>query len=363
MKVSDFVHSQAIPYKTYPLIYRVRIFINRDKTVTAVITDLKEKTMGSITNDIENIKSELIGKGYISENVQIIEHYEDRGYRSDTFDLVYISENNPTNWKKLRLDYICYYLDCEEDEFDIESLSLSRIYHEIEKIRHRLDPFIDIPFSDSNAVLVRRDEIRKNLVSKEALKRAVEARANETEIHKLIQSDLSILGDYFGRPDDEYICFSEFPLNNNYKKRRIDFVVLTGRSRMDVVLVEIKGADYNLINTGSRSNFSAKTNEAVQQLRERTSCIYENYYYFRKYFYEIKAKAETGDKSYSAFIGPRGNLLVDPNKDINVYRVCIGGKSKDDITESRLRHEYERGQSPPIRIESWDSFLNKLQRD
>lgn len=363
MKVSDFVHSQDIPYKAYPLIYRVRVFVNRDKIVTAVITDLKEKTMGSITNDIENIKSELIGKGYISENAQIIEHYEDRGYRSDTFNLVYMSENKPTSWKTLRLDYVCYYLDCEEDEFAIESLSLSRIYHEIETLRHKTDPFIDIPFSDSNTVLIRRDEIRENLVSKETLKLAVEAGANETEMHKLIQSDLSILGDYFSGNTEEYICFSEFALNDGEKERRIDFVVLTDRSRMDVILIEIKGADYNLINTGHYSNFSAKTNEAVQQLRDRTSCIYRNYDYFRRYFHDTRKEAEAGSEKYNAFIGSKGKLLVDPNKDINVYRVCIGGKSKDDITESRLRHEYERGQSPPIRIESWDSFLNKLRRN
>jgi hypothetical protein len=40
----------------------------------------------------------------------------------------------------------------------------------------------------------------------------------------------------------------------------------------------------------------------------------------------------------------------------------LGGKSKDDIHESRLRHEYESANSPSIKIESLDSWIkNRIE--
>lgn len=249
------------------------------------------------------------------------------------------------------------------NEFHIDSLSLQPIHLKLEKIRHRVSPFIDEPISESSAVLIRREEIQKNQISKSHLQQIINNGANETEIHQIINADLSILGDYFSNPKEEYICFSEFPLEGEHKDGSIDFVVFSGRSRMDVTLIEIKGADFNLITQNSYQNFSAKANEGVQQLRSRTSCIYRKEEHFRKLFHNIRKKVEKGKPMYRSFIGATGKLLVDPNKDINIHRVYIGGRSINDIEESRLRHEYEHGQSPSIKIESWDSFLNKLDRD
>lgn len=363
MKISDFIHLQSLKQKPISLIYRVRVFNDKNNNIFALITDLQEKCMGgSITNSIESIYYELINKGHIPKTARIIEHYEYDSYRSSTFNLVEISEDSSTKWVSISEDEIYIFLDCSKAEFSTESLAIPRIYEQVQFMRHSFDPFIDVPFSESNEILIRKDEIRKHMVSKSILKEAIEASSIETKMHELIKSDLSILGDYFSGNTGEYICFSECPLNDNEKDRSVDFVVLTDRSRMDVILIEIKGADYNLINKNHYSNFSAKTNEAVQQLRERTSCIYRNYDYFRRYFHELREKAEKGDNIYNAFVGPAGKLQVDPNKEIHVRRVCIGGKSLNDIKESRLRHEYEIGQSPPILIESWDSFVNKLRR-
>lgn len=365
MKVSDFLHQFPNNRRSYPDIFRVRTFVNNQLEVFVVITDLLDKRTGtSVTELIEKIFKILVDAGFIPATSRIIEHY-DKEYVQDknTFSLVSFDDKDTPSWQHLSLAKITELLGATENEFTEESLSIPSIYDEVEKMRHNLNPFLDEPDVEKNEVLIRRDAIQANKVTKAQLATAVQNNSSETELHKLIQSDLSILGDYFANPKEMYICFSEFLLNDKFAKRRIDFVVFAGCSRMEVILIEIKGANYNLLNKGNYSNFSAKTNEAVQQLRDRTSCIYREYNHFRKYFHKIRKKAEKGKNIHHAFIGPQCKILVDPNKDINVHRVCIGGRSGDDIVESRLRHEYENGQSPSIKIESWDSFLNKLQRD
>lgn len=190
------------------------------------------------------------------------------------------------------------------------------------------------------------------------LRTIVEDGLNEIKIQTHIKSDLSIIADVYSNPKEEYICFSEFPVNDGF----VDFVLFSGRSRMDVILIEVKGADYSLINGNNYKDFSAKTNQAVQQIRKRLGYITRHYEDFRKYVHGIREIVDSGQEQYNSLIGPKGKLEVDPNKDINIHTIVIGGRSKDDLNESRLRYEYERGQSPSIRIESWDSWLKKIQR-
>lgn len=76
-----------------------------------------------------------------------------------------------------------------------------------------------------------------------------------------------------------------------------------------------------------------------------------------------KERAESGAAIHNALIGPESPLQVDPDKDVNVRYVVIGGRTRDDVQESRMRNDYERSFNPTIKLESWDSWLRKLRRE
>ncbi|MDG2850078.1 DUF4263 domain-containing protein [Vibrio parahaemolyticus] len=170
---------------------------------------------------------------------------------------------------------------------------------------------------------------------------------------------MSVFGDFYSQPNEEYIVFSEFPILDG----SVDFVVFSGRSRMDVTLIEVKGADFNIINSTGYKSFSAKTNEAIDQVRNRLGLIYRDYNDFRKIFLDIKNKVESGEQIHNSLVGPKGKLQVDDNKDINIHTVVIAGRGKADYDESRKRQDLEYNTKPPIRLESWDSFINKMPRN
>lgn len=360
MKVSDFVfRSQNFEGRRSDSLCRVRIFVGVENKIFSVITDLGEKNTGmSVTNSIERIRQNLILKGYISESVKIIEHYDKELSSRESFDFVSFDENKNPNWTSTNLEEVLYQLQCEQSEFSLHSLEIKSIYDEVEKIRHDIDPFIDEPWPEAYDVINRREEIQRNMLSISVLQEAIDNSATEIDLQNIIKSDLSILGDFYAHPSEEYICFSEFPLNGGF----IDFVIFSGVSKMNVTLIEIKGANYNLVNGNNYEDFSAKTNQAVQQIRKRLGYIARNYEEFRKFVHEVRSSVEAGESKFNSFVGPKGKLGVDPNKDIYLHTIVIGGRSKDDLNESRLRYEYERGQSPSIRVESWDSWIKKARR-
>src|SRR5262249_44263674 len=112
-------------------------------------------------------------------------------------------------------------------------------------------------------------------------------------------------------PEDEYICFPEFPVGEG----QVDFALFTGRSRMDVVLIEVKGADYYILNRNSYGNFASKFNEAVKQIQGRLATIYnDGLTKFRAQVHSLRARAETGEGVHNAFLGPKSSLEVDPEK-------------------------------------------------
>lgn len=361
MKVSDFIHRYKISdFYRYDFICRVRIFVGYDDKIFSVFTDLGEKsTASSVTNSVEDIRADLIEKGLISESTRVIEHYDNEYPEGGSFDFVSFDNNNCPKWRSSNLYKVCSILQCSTEEFIIPSLEIQRIYNEIEKIRYNIDHHIGEPWTESYEVINRREDIRSNMISKSSLQAAIDNGASETEIQGLIKSDLSIIGDFYSQPFEEYICFSEFPLGEGF----VDFVVFSGRSRMDVTLIEIKGANYNLINGNSYEDFSYKTNQAVQQIRKRIGYITRKYEEFWYFVHQVREDIENGQSRYGSLIGPKGNLGVDPQKDIVLHTVVIGGRSKDDIKESRLRHEYEMANSPSIRVESWDSWIKKLNRE
>lgn len=360
MKINDYVFRFSTNgANRNDAIFRVRQFVSSNLKIYLILTELSEKNPSqSITNAIENVRLQLIEKGLITEEAVVLEHY-DRDYpRGGTFDFVSFDKQNKPTWEKTELSKVCDLLECEYEEFLIQSLNIRKIYLEVEQIRHEIDPFLDEPRAEPYEVINRRNTIQKMALPEGALLRLIKKNALETELQSLIKSDLSILGDFYSHPSEEYICFSEFPLDDGF----VDFVIFSGRSKMDITLIEIKGANYKLINGNSYKDFSAKTNQAVQQIRRRIGYITRNYEEFRKSSHKTRQQAENGKCKFNALVGPIGCLQVDPDKDINLHTVVIGGLSIDDIDESRLRYEYERGNSPSIRIESWNSWINKSIR-
>jgi hypothetical protein len=180
--------------------------------------------------------------------------------------------------------------------------------------------------------------------------------ASERELQAELKNNLSIIGTSCAHSaiKDEYITFSEFPVGHG----KVDFVVFTDRSRMDVILVEVKGANFNFLNADG--GVAADINSAAQQIRERLYQIQTNYESFRREVHAIRKTVEGGAQIYNSFLGPNGFLHVDPEKDIDVKGVVIGGRTKDDLAESRARHQLEIN-SPRILFESWDSWLRKNQ--
>src|SRR5262249_13658653 len=155
----------------------------------------------------------------------------------------------------------------------------------------------------------------------------------------------------------KYICFSELPVADGF----CDFAVFTGRSRMDVILIEVKGADFFLVNRDSYKGFPRRINQAADQIRRRLGYLYRDYRRFRADTHRIRRKAESGASIHNAFLGPDWRLQVSSKKDVDIRAVVIGGRTRNDLDESVTRHDYETRFSPPIRIESWDTLLRKLQ--
>ncbi len=187
----------------------------------------------------------------------------------------------------------------------------------------------------------------------------IEENAVENVIQKELKTDLSIMSKVYAHPQEEYICFSEFPIQDGIA----DFVIFTGRSRMEVIIIEIKGANFNFSNSNHYRNMSFKMNEATQQIIGRFNAIEKNYNNFRVFVHKIRQQVESGIKTYNSLLCRQGYLNVDPNKDICVRGIVIGGRCTDDMFESNLRHSFEQTLNSRIRIESWDSWIRKLASD
>ncbi len=187
------------------------------------------------------------------------------------------------------------------------------------------------------------------------LQNIVSKSAKEREIHDLLKQDLSFIGEHFALPKNEYIVFSEFPVG----KGSVDFVVFTSRSKMEVIFIEIKGSDFNFIN--SNGTVSNEIKIAEEQIRERFEYVIKNYELFRREVFEIKRKVESGKTIYNSKVGISQKLHCDPEKDILISGCIIGGKTTDDYLESSKKAQMQRYSNPSIKIESWNSFFRKIE--
>lgn len=180
----------------------------------------------------------------------------------------------------------------------------------------------------------------------------INAGSIERVIRNYFQKNLNILGSVCAPSQimDEYIAFSEFPILEG----KADFVVFTDRSRMVIVVVEIKGADFNFLNSDGSVN--CEIHKAAQQIRERYSAIENNYEMYRRKFHEIRRDVESGKLRYNSYIGPADHLEVSSEKEIWLKGLVIGGRTTDDFKVSRARHLLEK-ESHRISFDTWDSFM------
>lgn len=342
-------------------ICRVRIFLKENQKV-AIISEVPMNHSTSVTNAIERIWEKLTEESYIDSNTVVIEHYEKEDCSlkdRDIFNIVEHDKEGRPTWKstcEMEVKKIC---GIEDDELSSRIENNILLFKEILEIQQEVEPDLYRPKLEYETVIERRRNISEKMLSKKELHDFIKLQSKEAIFLKALKKDLSIFGEVYAELEDEYICFSEFPVGDGF----VDYVVFTGRSRMDVILIEVKGADIFFANSNSYENRSAKVNEAIQQLEHRISVIEKDYENFRKFVHEVRKKVEAGECKYNAFLGPKFSLQVDPNKEIFIRGVVIRGRSRDDKKESSLRHSYERVSNRKIRLESWNSFLRKLKRN
>lgn len=369
MKINDFIHKYESNSRYYGL-SRVRMFINQEQKLFVVFTDLEGKNpAGSVTNDLERIYISLLNRGIIDERFVIIEHYEKnddvlRPYREEKgeFSIVELKKESNPKWTSCSCEYICSLLDVEEEEFTKTIWDNKKLLCDVERYRMEMNVYMDYLFPQDPRILKRKLEIADNMISKKELQDFIESEPIERRLLEKLKTDLSIFAELYAETQDEYICFSEFPLGDGGV---VDFVVFSGRSRMNVTLIEVKGAEFNLIVNcnGYKNMFARKMEIALTQVRSRSGYISRNYNEFRENVHKVRERVENGETLYNSLVGPKGSLQVDSNKDIYVRYYVIGGRTQNDIEESRIRHEYLNDSKAPIYIETWDTILRKLRRE
>jgi hypothetical protein len=356
MKVSDFIFKfKPNDYSHDNGLCMVRIFLHENNQFS-LLTDLDDKNgSSSVTNSVEYIRKQLINEGFIYNDTIIIEHYEEGLSGYGTFDIVTFNNNDSPHWEKTTLKKVQTMIGCSPEELLDSTLKNKRLFEKIESLNQQLYPYTQKSYVEDHNIITKRLKIKENYISKKDMIDLIKTNPTEREIAEFIKKDLSFFASFYANPKEEYIVLPELNIADGF----VDYVILSGRSRMDVTFIEIKGANFNLLNQSGYSNLSQKTNEALQQVRERFSVIYRDYEKYRNYFHEVRENVENGTRFTHALLGPKGKLSVDPNKDINIRSVVIAGRSKNDLEESRQRHNVEITSSPPIRLESWDSLINK----
>lgn len=187
------------------------------------------------------------------------------------------------------------------------------------------------------------------------LKELIKNKSTEQDIQKYLKDNLHLIAEHYASSTNEYIIFSEFPIDEG----KVDFVIFTDRSRMQIILIEIKGADFSYLTKSNKT--SNVIREAHEQILERFDFIDRNYELFRRKAHEIRQEVEKGKIKYNTLLGSNGFLHVDPNKEIKYRGVVIGGYTTDDILESKKRNQLELDSNRKTQFESWDSFLRKVE--
>lgn len=215
MKLVDLIlqYPAAVNPRHYGLC-RLRTFVSSAGTFV-LLTDLGSKNSDpSVTNAIERIAATARARGIVVGEVSFIEHYEREPRQASTFDLIHFSAQGNPSWQSLPMSKVAEMLECEASELSNDTLADDRLAEEIDRLRYAANPFIDSPWLESPAVATRRAQIAAEMVSKAQIAALVSAGAKEQNLQRLLKSDLSVFGELYGNPHDEYICFAEFPVAN-----------------------------------------------------------------------------------------------------------------------------------------------------
>lgn len=369
MKKFDFVFDfgKPEPFKIGGVCW-IRTYETQNKGLVTFITDLKENNGTSVTNAIEIIIEKLISeRGF--ENHTFIEHYEKNGTFSnqDNFDKVFIKNSKP-HWETLGTKEIEELIGTNNftDLISDKSSTNTEIQKKVKEITES-EKLIFISSKNDN-LEERKLNIKKKMKSKKELINLIEKGAIEQELLNFFKQDLSFFGEVYAKPEDEYIVFSEFLIEKGSEDKdgKIDFVLFTGRSRMDVIFIEIKGANFYMFNKNGYEQPHADISKAKKQILDRLEVTYyNNRSVFRKKCHDLRSKAENEESKYNYLIGAKGKLEVDPDKEIKIQTVIIGGRTRieNDKRESLERDKIERSYKVPLKLETWDSWIKKLKRN
>ncbi len=283
MKITDFIFR----FKSYHFICpygicRVRIFVNSKSEIFTVITELDENTSSSVTNSIEYIYNQLLEEQKISKESTILDHYPSHLWFGEEFSIVNFSENLVPQWEDISYKKVLSLLECSKSEFDNYKED-ARIRKEIYDAVHGIPKIQTYQYVEPPEISERRLEITKNQHSKINIKELLDTFPDESELSAFLKKDMSVLAENYAFNEDEYICFSEFPVDTG----RVDFVVFTGRSRMNVYLIEIKGANKNLCRKNHYAEFRQEIQEGRGQLIQRSAWITSNYNRYRKFVHDV----------------------------------------------------------------------------
>jgi Domain of unknown function (DUF4263) len=357
MKVADYIFRFTTFQRRDNGLCRVRVFVLSNGTVFVLVTDIGQLGTGALVSyNIEWIRQQLSNRGFVPPECQFIEHNEPYDPncifgRGGAFHLVYFDANNRPSWKEIDIERTAELLECNELELSKPTASEPRLVEDAIRLKNQIDPFSEFPWPGSPDVTKRKLEIIAGQISKALMSALVDNSSNDQALQRILKQDLSLIAEVYASPEDEYICFSEFPVGDG----QVDFALFTGRSWMDVVLIEVKGADYYILNRNSYGNFASKFNEAIKQIQGRLATIYDDgLKKFERQVHTIRARAEAGERVHNAFLGPRSRLEVDPEEGVKVRFVVIGGRTRDDLEESKQRHNFERTFVPPLNTTTKD---------
>lgn len=120
------------------------------------------------------------------------------------------------------------------------------------------------------------------------------------------------------------------------------------------------GASWNKAYQAIKHNRFYNLNKAITQLKNHMEYINRNYSSFRTQIHEDKDKAINEEYSGNYLVGPRKTLLVDPQKDIDVKYIAIGGVEREDKSIEESHEIVKCKPADNLEIASWNSFVRKL---
>ena len=227
MKVADYIFRFSTFKHQDDGLCRVRMFVSSDGKVFVLLTDIGQLGTGaSVTNHIEWIRQQLRARGFVLPECQFIEHYEPHYMigRFATFHLVYFDENYKPSWIETDIERIAGLLECDELELSQPTASELRLIEDAVRLKNQIDPFYDFPTAfESPEVIKRKLEIIAGQIPKAQISALIDNGSNEHALQRVLKQDLSLIAEVYASPEDEYICFSEFPVGEG----QVDFALFT----------------------------------------------------------------------------------------------------------------------------------------